>query len=385
MLSIQLPLIYLYMYLSYVPTHIPHISLYTYISVFSLYNWSRLPQNHGLLANLPIEVEQEREVQIEVETVREVKKPLQAAPITQQALHKDVKLFAENGRLVGGSQAYEQVFIALRKTALGRQSDIADHATKSRLFVTRDFSNVVTIEWGKPLDEYSRPVHWILWSPTTDTALIVSDFEADSIIPLIRDRDPASTHLITYAAPVTRSMLVFDTLNLYTVPSLPANWRAPTWLVRDLGIFAGRLYFDFKDQARAVYQSLGLPPPPPASINDNDPFNKPSETDLWHELPFDDGDDSREDVHVKGEDPSFCRDPLLFMQEWLAVRRKGQDFSQSMVGQLVRGRRLEEVNDEGRGVEDRDVERGVGEEDGGEDGERELEVEMEGGVGDEDE
>lgn len=316
--------------------------------------------------------------------MREVKKPLQAAPIAQQPLHKDVKLFAENGRLVGGSQAYEQAFLALRKTALGRRSDIADHATKSRLFVTRDFSNVVTVEWGKPLDEYSRPVHWILWSPTTDTALIISDFEADGVIPLIRDRDPAFTHLITYAAPVTRAMLVFDTLKLYTVPSLPTNWRAPTWLVRDLGIFAGRLYFDFNDQARAVYQSLGLPPPPPASIDGDDLSDEPSETDLWHQLPFDDDNDSREEG--KETEGPFCnKDPLLFMQEWLAVRRKGQDFSQSMVGQLVRGRRLEEVNDDGgRGVEEGDgcgrVEDG---DDAGGDGGRELEVE--GDVGDEDE
>lgn len=322
--------------------------------------------------------------------MREVKKPLQATPIAQQPLHKDVRHFAENGRLVSGSQAYEQAFIALRKTALGRRSGIADHATKSRLFVTRDFSTVVAVDFGgKPLDEYSRPVHWVLWSPTTDTALILSDFEADGIIPLIRDRDPASTHLITYAAPVTRAMTVFDTLMLYTVPTLPPNWRAPTWLVRDLGIFAGRLYFDFRTQARAVYQSLGLPPPPAASIEGNNPLDELSETDLlWHELPFDDTG-SQEDVKVKEENLPFCKDPLLFMQEWLAVRRKGQDFSQSMVGRLVRGRRLEEVDDGERGVDGGDwdecgrvEDRDSTEE---EDEKREVVMEGEGDWGDEDE
>ena len=271
----------------------------------------------------------------------------------QEPLHKHVRSFAETGRLVAGSQAYQQAFVALRKTALGRQFDISDFATKSRLFVTQDFSNVVVVQWGKPLDEYSRPVHWILWSPTIDTALIVSDFEADAIIPLIRDRKPASTHLITYAAPVTRAMLVFDTLTLYTVPRLPDNWRAPTWLVRDLGIFAGRLYFDYGSQSRAVYRALGLPPPPVSSTVEEDlPVEELTEMDLWHELPF--GDTPlRDDI----EEGPFCRDPLLFMQEWLAIRRKGQDFSQSMVGQLVRGRRLEEVDvrDEGAGLEEEDI------------------------------
>ena len=318
-------------------------------------------------ADFLTEVEQEREVQIEVETVREVKKPVHATPLKQQPLDRHVRSFAETGRLVAGSQAYQQAFVALRQTALGRQFDIFDSATKSRLFVTQDFHNVVVVQWGKPLDEYSRPVHWILWSPTIDTALIVSDFEADAIIPLIRDRKPASTHLITYAAPVTRAMLVFDTLTLYTVPRLPAAWRAPTWLVRDLGIFAGRLYFDHHTQSRTVYKSLGLPPPPAAAtstVEEDSPVEQLTEMDLWYELPFSDAP-PREDV----EDGPFCRDPLLFMQEWLAIRRKGQDFSQSMVGQLIRGRRLEEVDvkDEEVGLEedlgrddDDDVEEDVG-------------------------
>lgn len=202
----------------------------------------------------------------------------------------------------------------------------------SRLFVTQDFSNVVVVQWGKPLDEYSRPVHWILWSTSTDTALIISDFEADAVLPLIRHRKPASTHLITYAAPVTRAMIAFDTLKLYTVPRLPADWRAPTWLVRDLGIFAGRLYFDYNEQSHALYQALGLPPP--ASTTE-EPCVELNEMDLWYELPF--GDAQQE---TKKQEPFFTN-PLLFMQEWLAIRRKGQDFSQSMVGELIRGRRLE--------------------------------------------
>lgn len=289
-------------------------------------------------SNVSKEVEQEREVQIEVENVREVKKPLHATPLKQQTLQKDVKSFAETGRLIAGSQAYQQAFVALQQTALGRRLGISDEATRSRLFVSHDFNNVVVVQWGKPLDEYSRPVHWILWSMTTHTALIISDFEADAIIPLIRDRRPPSAYLVTYAAPVTRAMLAFDTLRLYTIPSLPASWRAPTWLVRDLGIFAGRLYFDFDEQSHAVYHALGLPPP--ASTIENLSVEL-TEMDLWHELPFD-------DPQPKAEEGPFSKNPLLFMQEWLSIRRKGQDFSQSMIGELIRGRRLErsDVKDE---------------------------------------
>lgn len=266
-----------------------------------------------------------------METVREVKKPLHATPIKQQLLQKDVRSFAETGRLVAGSQAYQQAFLALRQTALGRRLGISDQATTSRLFVTQDFSSVVVVQWGKPLDEYSRPVHWILWSPITVTALIISDVEADAVLPIVRDRNPACAHLITYAAPVTRAMLVFDTLKLYTVPPLPTAWRAPTWLVRDLGIFAGRLYFDFDAQSHAVYQALGLPPP--ASTTE-DATVEMTEMDLWQGLPFG-------EAPLERKEGPFSENPLLFMQEWLAVRRKGQDFSQSMMGELIRGRRLE--------------------------------------------
>ena len=270
---------------------------------------------------------------MEVETVREVKRPAHAAPLKQPPLHRDVSSFAKTGRLAVGSQAYQQAFVALRQTALGRRLDISDGATRSRLFVTHDFNNVVVVQWGKPLDEYARPVHWVLWSATADTALVVSDFEADAVLPLVRDQERVCTYLIAYAAPVTRAMIAFDTLRLYTVPRLPTRWRAPTWLVRDLGIFAGRLYFDFDDQARAVYHSLGLPPP---ASTTRDLSVELTEADLWHELPF--GDPAQE---TRTDEGAFSKQPLLFMQEWLAIRRKGQDFSQSMMGQLNRGRRLE--------------------------------------------
>ena len=92
------------------------------------------------------------------------------------------------------------------------------------------------------------------------------------------------------------------------------------------------------------------------------------EEHLWLQLPFapadNDDDDARSDTVQPGP---FSKNALLFLQEWLAVRRKGQDFSQSMVGLLVRGRRLEEgTGEEGTGE--------VGEEGGDEAGEDEEEA-----------
>jgi len=278
------------------------------------------------------EVEQEREVQIEVETVREMKKPSHAQPLPQPPLQQEIRSFAETGRLAAGSQAYLQAFAALRQTALGRRLNISDSATKSRLFVTQDFNNTVVTQWGKPRDEYSRPVHWILWSKVTEIALICSDFEADAVLQLVRDKIPPCIYLVVYAAPITRTMVVFDTLNFYSIPSLPDVWSAPSWLVRDLGIFAGRLYFDYKGQCRMMCEALGLPIP---TSTISAPSTALAGIDLWGELPYDE-----EPQEEKRPEP-FSTVPLEFMQEWLAIRRRGQDFSQTMMGDLCRGRRLD--------------------------------------------
>ena len=280
------------------------------------------------------EVEQECEVQIEVEQEREVKKAQYAVALPQPPLQKEVRLFAETGRLAAGSQAYQQAFIVLRHTALGRRLGINNSAIKSRLFVTRDFVSTIVTELGRPRDEYPRPSHWLLWSKVTDTAVVLSDFEADSILPIIRDREPCCTHLLTYAAPVTSQMIHFDNLKFYTVPRLPESWKAPTWLVTDLGILAGRLYFDYDEHYPAVCESLGLPTPVAARTSLPEVL---TEAELWRVLPF----DEYKDATTQG-DP-FSPNSLLFMQEWLAIRRKGQDFSQTMMGKLCRGRKLDKA------------------------------------------
>src|SRR5436190_13431489 len=92
-----------------------------------------------------------------------------------------------------------------------------------------------------------RQVNWILWAATTQTALVIIPEEAELLIPLVRDANAVLTHLLTYAGPVTRKMLHFNGLGYYAVPALPARWKPPTWLTIELGIFAGRLYFQFEE------------------------------------------------------------------------------------------------------------------------------------------
>lgn len=253
------------------------------------------------------EVEQEREVAIEVETVRELKKPRHAQPCSQPLLHRDVRSYAETGRFAAGSHEYIQAFVALRQTAVGRRLGIMDSAISSGLYITQDFSKTVHPDPSAlPRDEYSRPVHWVLWSTVNATGLIVSDYEADALLPTLRASSRPIVHLIVYAAPVSKSMVILDELNFYSIPRLPKGWKAPTWLVRDLGIFAGRTYFDYDTQYAPLCEALGLPGPViPVNVLDT-------------EMPF-----AEEEQKAMLQEP-FSPSPLVFLQEWLAVRRKGQ-------------------------------------------------------------
>lgn len=61
-----------------------------------------------------------------------------------------------------------------------------------------------------------RQVNWILWSCSTDTALIVKPEEAERILPLLHGAQNPVTHLLIYAAPVTRILQLND-LRYYTV------------------------------------------------------------------------------------------------------------------------------------------------------------------------
>ena len=308
-----------------VATEIPILSTYVDKLNYMRENLSETSETVQALAHQ--EVEQEREVAIEVETVREVKKPLQAHALRHLPLHEDVIQFVKRGRIFASTNAYEQAFLAMRRTGVGIQLGINGGTILNNLFATSDFMGTVHTDRGQPRDEYLRPVQWILWSTVSQAAMIISPHEAEALLDEIRYAKNPCTYLITYAAPVTRNMLPFDTLKFYSVPSLPPNWRAPHWLVTDLGIFAGRLYFDYTDYPH-IRERLNLPAPKGAAVIEN----------LCDELPF--RDQSNDGPQNNSE--LFTKLPLEFMQQWLSVRRKGQDFSQTPMGQVCSGKEVKE-------------------------------------------
>ena len=129
------------------------------------------------------------------------------------------------------------------------------------------------------------------------------------IIWLLRKAKQNVTYLLTYAAPVTRKMVHFDEYDYFTMPHLPAEWKPPMWLRIELGIFAGRLYFCYDDYDSLCHY-LGVAECADANEEDTVAFN------------------------------GFADKPLQFLQEWLALRRNGQDFTHTPMGYICQGKKL---------------------------------------------
>lgn len=146
---------------------------------------------------------------------------------------------------------------------------------------------------------------------------MVTPEEAEDLIPRKENNEHAITHLVAYSAPITRRMAHFNRLDYYAVPSSPVDYQAPQWLTTHLGLFAGRLYFEFEE-----YEAI---------------------TTLLH---------SNEQSH--GHGPTRPQEPddrysalsttgpnlLVFLQEWTNVRRKGQEFTHTPMGYVCEGKLL---------------------------------------------
>jgi hypothetical protein len=178
-------------------------------------------------------------------------------------------------------------------------------------------------------------VEWIIWSPRTQTALVIIPEEAELVLPIVRVRGsqanhPAAAHLIAYAAPVAKSMLAFNNLGYYSAPALPVDHVVPDWFRIELGVLAGRLYAntsECENLAQFLHRSS------PDATGDDDP--EPEEGGGIKQLTVHhDESEARSD--------SFAESPAVFLLEWLSTRRGGQDVLQTPVGRVCTGRALRE-------------------------------------------
>ncbi|KAI2635599.1 hypothetical protein GGS26DRAFT_505776 [Hypomontagnella submonticulosa] len=308
------------------------------------------------------EVEQERETEVEVEAVRQVKKPMSYTPHKFSGLHKDLETFAKTGRIPAGSDTFIHILKALARTALGRKYKTNPAISSSQLFVSSEFERTVKLIFESANDNFMRPVQWILYAAHPEAAVVVTPEEAELLIQIIRETESkeqqSATHILTYAAPVTRRMIHFNKLNFYAMPPLPANWQASQWLTTELGFFAGRLYFDWSEYS-SICELLGIDASS-AGINELDSSEiettdqqTSSITDSQTEATSDElkgsqnptGDSKLAATQASSQKPKsvnavLTHKPYTFTREYLAARRYGQDFTHTPMGFVCNGKPL---------------------------------------------
>ncbi|KAI0854775.1 hypothetical protein F4860DRAFT_84991 [Xylaria cubensis] len=259
------------------------------------------------------EVEQEREVEAQIEQVRQVEKRRQYDALKYPGLHPDISSFACSGTLTAkrpktGKPGFEHAFAFVGRTTIAKRFGV--HETGSKLYVSKEFGITVKVaQDSQEGNNFLRPVEWIVWSPKTETALIVIPEEAEDIMEFLHGRKGKScVHLIAYAAPVTKAMLHFNRLEFYSFPELPKNHSIPERIRIELGILSGRLYVD-----RSEWEVLTK-------------YVRRSET-------------------TETEDSDkIAVDPAAFILEWLTVRRKTIDVLHTHMGYICTGREMENMD-----------------------------------------
>ncbi|KAI1170580.1 hypothetical protein F4777DRAFT_594856 [Nemania sp. FL0916] len=267
------------------------------------------------------EVEQEREVEAQAEQVRKVEEKKKYAALSFLGVHPDIKHFAATGTLEflepaeTSNLGFEHAFAFVGKTAIGERFGV--HKTNSNLFVSSEFTKTVEVAPdSQGLDNFLRPVEWIVWSPKTKTALVIIPEEAEYMLGFLRDlKDESHVHLLAYAAPVTKSMVQFNELRFYSVPELPDHETIPQQIKIELGILGGRLYLD-----EGEWEEM-------------EKYVRGSETDT-----------------VEDSD-KIAPDLPAFLLEWLAMRRNTVDVLHTHMGYICTGRKLMALGETNNEVE----------------------------------
>lgn len=269
--------------------------------------------------------EQERELAHEVEREQHIARP-QKATAHEHHIHHDVIEFIRTGKIKTPSPAFLPAFETLSKTSVEKYHQ--KNSWTKDLLATKDFASTVCVGPGGHMDDFLRPVRWVV-SGKGKSLVIMSPHEVNELIPMILRYGSVCVH--SYSPKVTKVMKTFEELSFCPIaPAIGALVQIPISLVEQLSIFAGQLYLRDYDAYERLCGFLGLylkeiPPGQTISIN-SDGFvgNSSVRTSLG-----------------MGYSP-FSRSPVLFLRQLMDCRRKGQTYLATHMGQILHGRLLSE-------------------------------------------
>lgn len=272
--------------------------------------------------------EQEREVAHEIERERRVQRPGQVDPLTH-CISAGLVEFINKGLF--SQDPKSQIGWAFQ---LFVQSPASKHIRDQKIdpktfsvFVTKDFGSCVALPTGSSLDEYLRPVNWVLTSLAQNIMLIISPHEANTLLPEIKASRAVRLH--TFAARTNKKMINFDDMDFYTPSAMPGDRRPSENAIRALNLFAGSLYLHSMTEYESLCHFLGVVTPSRRSKKrqiSSDGFADPS---IRNEIGW-------------PEHCPFAQSPLSFLRHVLSLRMHGQDYGHTHMGFLVGGNPVRE-------------------------------------------
>lgn len=258
-----------------------------------LHRWSEIDPNTADGAN--VQEEHEREVAHEVEQEIEIQRPPPAKPL-KEVVDARLKAYIQNGT----SETWKLFQYAdkaiVRKSSAGKK--VGPHRIWTGIRVSDGFRSTVEKPVSGFYDDYFRPVNWVLTnkgaSPATEL-LIISQYEVNQLFADITSPSSA-VFLHNYEPRVARAMSSVDSTTVTPLLQSTQNWLTLGFELRcQLHLFAGQLYINTYKDYLALRKS-----PPSTMVN------------------------------------------LAFLKEWIGIRRRGQNYSQTHIGRMVAGWNLQE-------------------------------------------
>lgn len=267
-----------------------------------------------------LQEEQERELSPEKEREQQVERPPKSNPYVH-TVHKDVRHLVKHGVLRRQSAAFQPAFETLRSTtALASYEAVAWF---NGLLVTRDFALTIHAASTHGLDEFMRPVQWVVSCRSMGSMeyVIVSPHEAHELLPSIRQFKKVTLHM--YSPRLNISVRALDDLSFCAIPAVPKSWSTPA-ITRQLNLFAGQLYFQTYEEYTSLCGFLGL-----CSFVPDDQIK----------VAYDGFIDpaSRARLGTTFRECRFQTSPIAFVRAIMTMRRKGQSTAVSHVGRILKG------------------------------------------------
>lgn len=284
--------------------------------------------NKTRLEDCTVDNEQERELAHEIERQRQVERP-KAAKACKHNVSKGLAHYIEIGTKGAFDRSAVKYAFTIFTDTSAREVMVKQNVKGidfANLYVSHDYPRTVTFtEKGSAVDDYLRPVNWVLSSSEHDNLLIISQHEADELMVDIRKSTKVRLH--TFAPRLNKAMVSFSDMNFYTIGATSGGCSCSDAAVRNLNLFAGSLYLE----TPAIYDSLrcflGLVSQSRRAGNfavNSDGYVDPEirEAAGWPET------------------CPFVGSPLPFLKEVCSLRRGGKAFAQTHMGHIFEGRAL---------------------------------------------